>query len=143
LVTKRNRPAFIIFIKYKNNLFIFESYYFLNSFYYLEDEMQRGCNVMDEIEKFSKQQAYVLNEYDLTAITAIKSFLTKNAYRELFTVDNHVLLLESIRKKLSLINAGETNVGLLNWGVRQHLTELKELMSKLHKIRQQMFLVLN
>ena len=89
------------------------------------------------------QQAYWLTERDFTMINTVKMLLTKKAYTELFMLDSHLLLLESIKRRLSVISMGEISNGLVNWDVRHHISELRELMGNLRKLRKDLFLALN
>jgi len=88
-------------------------------------------------------QAYTLSHSDHTTISSIKTLLISKAYKELFTVDNHLLLLESIKRRLSIICAGETSTGLMNWDLKQHISDLRELMNNLRQIRREMLVSLN
>lgn len=97
------------------------------------EEMPSGGN-------FETRKAYSLGEHDFVTIRTIKSLLAGNSYKDLFTLDNHLLILESIRRRLSLISAGETSMGIANWNARQHISELKELISKLGEFRRKLFL---
>ena len=83
--------------------------------------------------------AYALSDSDHTTINVIKHLLKKDAYKELFTLDSHLLLLETMKRKFSVISAGETYNGLSNWGLREHIFELKDVISELRTLRERLF----
>ena len=83
----------------------------------------------------ANSKAYALNSNDFAAISIVKNFLAKNVYKELVTVDNHLVCLSEIRRRLSCISAAETRSGLTNWNLRHQIAELKDLTTKLKQVR--------
>ena len=80
-------------------------------------------------------KAYALDRADFAAINSVKSFLEKSIYKELFTVDNHIVCLEDIRKRLSFISAAEARAGLTNWSLQSQIEELRDLTERLKDIK--------
>ena len=95
---------------------------------------------MDLVERFSGQmQAYNLSEEESAMMGAVKGLLSKGAYTELFTIDTHLLRLDEVRKKLSLISASEFRTGLFNWSLRQNIEDLRAMILQLKNLRSFMF----
>jgi len=90
----------------------------------------------------SSARAYMLSESDFATMDSIKSLLKRNSYSELFSIDSHLLMLDSIRKKISLMCAGEASSGSINWNAREQISEVKEVMKNLRELRQRFFLSL-
>ena len=90
----------------------------------------------------SATQAFTLSDSDFSTIKSIKSLLKRNSYSELFSVDSHLLLLDSIRKKISVLSAGEASDGIINWSAREQILEVKDVMKDLRELRQRFFSVL-
>ncbi len=94
-----------------------------------------------EVSNFTvrNMKAYTLSNRDQTFVTAVSNRLQTIAYHELFSVDNHLLTLDSMRKKLTLIAAGERRQGMHNWVVRQNIHEINSLISRLYSVRKTLF----
>jgi hypothetical protein len=90
----------------------------------------------------SSVQACTLSESDFATVKSIKSLLKRDSYSELFSIDSHLLLLDSIRKKMSVISAGEASCGIINWSAREQISDVKDVMKTLRELRHRFFTAL-
>lgn len=82
---------------------------------------------------------YVMDSTDSGFLSTVKKMLSGNYYHELFTLDNHLLHLDSIRKHLSMMLAAEKRGGVMNWALRENVNEVDSLLGELQKLKNGMF----
>ena len=84
-------------------------------------------------------RAYRMSRTEFVTLATIKDILNDNSYGDLFSLESHLQLLESIRKRLSIIVAAEAHSGMVNWSLKQQIEDINELVSKLQEARQKLF----
>ena len=88
-----------------------------------------------DLDEIANKKVYAINSDDFQIISYVKNFLENRTYNEPFTVESHLISLDSIRKHLSFISVAETRSGRTNWKLMHQITELKELIEELRSIK--------
>lgn len=75
---------------------------------------------------------YQLEEYEKRSIEEVKAMLSrKNGYRDTETIEQHLVYLQSMAKKLSLLMSSEEREGIMNLEMRRCLDDIKSCCTSL------------
>ncbi len=88
--------------------------------YPVEEVRQRYCRV-----------AYRLQDYEQKACDEIRQMLERGRFRNPDVIEENILFLQSLVKKLTLVLSSEQNEGILNSELRTRIEEIKALYSRL------------
>ncbi len=76
---------------------------------------------------------YKLEGYELNSINEISHLLKKRNYGDPEIIEQHLIYLESLSKKLNIILSTEEKEGLMNLELRQSVGEIRNLCLELAK----------
>ena len=131
--------TFIYFIIYKPNLFIFgRLQLFYKGFIMLGANVFDAARINDDLTK-----AYSMPQTELNFVQCVRELVKSDSYQELFSVDNHLVALEDIRRKLTMITLTEAHTGIMNWNLKEKISDINDLLARLQQKRRLLFLDLN
>lgn len=91
-----------------------------------------GYPVSEVKSRYGLRQ-YRLEEYERQSVEEISRLLLKSGYHDPDVIQQHLVYLESLSKKLNLILSTEEREGLLNLELRNVVGEIRNLCLELSK----------